>query len=76
VLGDALAMVMVGVAVGVAGAAALTRFIRSELYETTPTDPAVFACVSLVLLAVAAAAGYFPASRAAGVDPVVALRDE
>jgi putative ABC transport system permease protein len=76
VLRDGLAMVIAGVALGVAGAAALTRLIRSELYETTPTDPAVFVCVSLVLLGVAAAAGYFPASRAAGVDPIVALRDE
>jgi putative ABC transport system permease protein len=76
VLRDGLAMVMLGIVLGVAGAAALTRLIRSELYETTPTEPAVFVCVSLVLLAVAAAAGYFPASRAAGVDPMVALRDE
>jgi putative ABC transport system permease protein len=76
VLRDGLATVIAGVALGVAGAAALTRLIRSELYETTPTDPAVFVCVSLVLLGVAAAAGYFPASRAAGVDPIVALRDE
>jgi putative ABC transport system permease protein len=69
-------MVVAGVVLGVAGAAALTRLIRSELYETTPTDPLVFACVSLLLLAVAGAAGYLPASRAAGVDPMVALRDE
>ncbi len=76
VLRDGLAMVITGVALGIAGATALTRLIRSELYETTPTDPAVFASVSLLLFAVAAAAGYFPASRAADVDPVVALRDE
>ena len=76
VLRDGLAMVFVGIVLGLAGAAALTRFIQSELYETTPTEPNVFIFVSLVLLAVAAAAGYFPASRAAGVDPTVALRDE
>jgi putative ABC transport system permease protein len=76
VLRDGLQMVIVGVALGVAGATALTRLIPSELYEITPTDPAVFVSVSLVLLTVAAAAGYFPASRAAAVDPVVALRDE
>jgi putative ABC transport system permease protein len=76
VLQDGHAMVITGVVLGVAGATALTRLIRSELYDTTPTDPAVFVCVSLVLLGVAAAAGYFPASRAAGVDPIVALRDE
>lgn len=76
VLREGLAMVLAGVVLGVAGAAALTRLIRSELYETTPTDPAVFVCVSLILLAVAGAAGYFPASRAAGVDPTIALREE
>jgi putative ABC transport system permease protein len=76
VLREGLRMVVAGVVLGVAGAAALTRLIRSELYETTPTDPLVFACVSLLLLAVAGAAGYLPASRAAGVDPMVALRDE
>ncbi len=76
VLREGLAMVLTGVVVGVAGAAALTRLIRSELYETTPTDPVVFVSVSLLLLTVAGAAGYFPASRAAGVDPMVALRDE
>jgi len=76
VLRDALVTVIAGIVLGIAGAAALTRLIRSELYETTPTDPAVFVGVSLVLLAVAAAAGYLPASRAAGVDPIVALRDE
>jgi putative ABC transport system permease protein len=76
VLRDGLVMATAGVALGVAGAIALTRLIRAELYETTPTDPVVFVGVSLLLLAVAAAAGYFPASRAAGVDPMVALRDE
>ncbi len=76
VLREGLALVLAGVVLGVAGAAALTRLIRSELYETAPTDPAVFVCVSLVLLAVAGAAGYFPASRAAAVDPISALREE
>src|SRR3984957_1194171 len=76
VLRDGLATVLVGIVFGIAGAAALTRLIQSELYETKPTDPAVFMFVSLVLLFVAGAAGYFPASRAAGVDPMVALREE
>lgn len=76
VLRDALATVVAGIALGVAGAAALTRLIRSELYETTPTEPAIYVAVSLLLLAVAGFAGYFPASRAAGVDPMIALREE
>lgn len=76
VLREGLAMVVAGVGLGVAGAMALTRLIRSELYDTTPTDPTVFVTVSIMLVIVAAAAGYFPASRAASVHPTVALRDE
>jgi len=76
VLREGLALALVGVILGIAGAVALTRLIRSELYATTPTDPAVFLFVSLLLLAVAAAAGYFPASRAAAIDPNLTLREE
>jgi len=76
VVGRAVLLGGVGVAVGVAGGLALTRLLRSMLYGVSATDPAVFVGVSLFLLAVAALAGYVPARRAARVEPSVALRHE
>jgi predicted permease len=65
-----------GVALGFCGAVALTRLMKTLLYEVSPTDPAVLAGVTLLLVLVAAAAGLLPARRAARIDPVTALRDE
>jgi putative ABC transport system permease protein len=76
VVGRAMLLGGVGIALGVAGGLALTRLLRSMLYEVSATDPAVFAGVSLFLLAVIALAGYFPARRAARVDPTTALHHE
>jgi putative ABC transport system permease protein len=67
---------LIGLAVGIAGAIALSRFVRSLLFGVAPTDPATFLLVSLVLLLVAAAACWIPARRATRVDPVIALRSE
>jgi predicted permease len=76
VLGQGLRTALVGVAVGVAGALALTRTIQSLLFDVTPTDPLTFAAAASVLVAVAALACWIPARRAARVDPMVALRHE
>ena len=76
VMGQALVLAVAGIAAGVAGAAALTRFLRSLLYDVRPIDPATFAAVTVLLAAVALAASYIPARRATKVDPMVALRYE
>jgi ABC-type antimicrobial peptide transport system permease subunit len=69
-------LVAIGVAIGVLGSIGLTRFLASVLYETSPSDPVTFAAVILVFTAVAAAACYLPARRAANVEPSEALRAE
>jgi putative ABC transport system permease protein len=75
-IGRALGWVGVGVALGIPGAAGLSRLIRAQLYATQPFDAVVFAVVPLLLAGVAGLAGYVPASRAAAVDPASALREE
>lgn len=65
-----------GIAAGLAGALALTRYLESMLFGVSPFDPATVASVSMLLAAVAALAIYIPARRATRVDPVVALRCE
>jgi predicted permease len=75
VVGWALKLAGGGVALGIAGALAVTRLLHSMLYGVSATDPLVFAGVSLFLLAVSSLAAYIPARRAARVDPYVALRN-
>jgi predicted permease len=65
-----------GIAAGLAGALALTRFLRSLLYDVSPSDPFAFAAVAVLLFAVALAASYIPARRAGRIDPVRALKME
>ncbi len=76
VLGQGLRLTLVGIGVGLAGAAAASRVLSSKLYGVMPTDPATFAGVALLLMGVAMAACYIPARRAMRVDPIVALRYE
>lgn len=73
---QALGLVAGGLALGAAGAAALSHLLASELFEVTPGDPAVLAGVALLLAGVALAATYLPARRASLVDPSIALRAE
>ena len=74
VLRRALLLMAIGVAIGTAGALALTRVMAGLLYEVHPTDAATFAGSALLLALLAVAAGLVPAWRATRVDPLVALR--
>ncbi len=76
VLRQGVVISMVGVGLGLAGALGVTRFLSSQLYHVTPTDPPTFTIVAVVLSVVAVAATLGPALRATRVDPVVALREE
>ena len=69
-----MAWVMMGLAVGIAGTAGLTRLLSGMLYEVRPLDPVVLGGVSLLLAAVALIASYLPARRASKIDPIAALR--
>jgi predicted permease len=76
ILGQGAMLGLTGVALGLAGTLGLTRFLRSMLFEITPTDPATLIGVAVLLLTVTLVACYIPARRAVRHDPMVALRYE
>jgi predicted permease len=76
VLRETMLLVVIGVIIGLSAAIGATRLITSLLYGLTPNDPLTITLASLLLLTVAALAGYLPARRAARVDPMVALKHE
>jgi putative ABC transport system permease protein len=76
VLRNGMALALIGVAIGLAGAFAITRVMASLLFGVRPTDVATFAIVAFCLLVTALLASYLPARRATKVDPLTALHYE
>jgi predicted permease len=76
VVRQGMLLALIGVGLGLAGALALTRVMKSLLFNVSANDPATFVGVALLLVAVALIASYLPARRATKVDPLQALREE
>jgi putative ABC transport system permease protein len=76
IVGQGLKLALAGVAVGAVGAFAATRLMAELLFGVSATDPLTFVATALLLTAVALLACYIPARRAAGVDPIEAIRFE
>jgi putative ABC transport system permease protein len=71
-----MSLALIGVALGVAAALALTRVMKNLLFEVSATDPATFALIALLLVGVALIASYIPARRATKIDPLQSIRHE
>jgi putative ABC transport system permease protein len=76
ILKQGLILTTLGLAFGLAGAAACTRLLTTMLFEVQPNDPWVYLAVAVLLAVVTLLAGYVPARRASNVDPLTALRQE
>jgi putative ABC transport system permease protein len=76
ILAESLKLTLAGVAIGLAGAFAVARFLSSLVFGVGTYDAGTFFCVALLLVAVALAASWIPATRAMRVEPIVALRQE
>ena len=74
IVGEGARLALIGIAVGLATALALGRLIASQLHGVTPGDPTVLASFAVLVAAVALWASWFPALRAAGVDPARAVQ--
>jgi len=76
VLGHGRKLTLAGIAIGIAGALAVSRLMQQMLFEVNPADPWVYLALSVALLLVTELASWFPARRATRIDPVIALRTE
>ena len=76
ILREGMQPALIGLALGLVASAGVTRWIQSLLYQTHPLDPEIFGLVALTLIAVAGAACFIPAWRAAQIDPIAALGTE
>jgi len=76
VVGEAMTLAAIGLAIGVAGALAATRLLSQSLFGIRPSDPMTYAAIAALMAAVTFVASFLPARRAARVDPVIALRNE
>src|SRR4029077_19469347 len=74
VMRETMLVAGIGVAIGLGAAVATTRLVAAMLFGLAPTDPLTVACAVVLMIGVAALAGYIPARRAARVDPMIALR--
>jgi len=76
VLGHGRRLTLVGIAIGIAGALAVSGLMQQALFEVNPVDPLVYLALSVMLLLVDECASWLPARRATRIDPVMALRSE
>ncbi len=74
IVGHGLRLALGGVLLGICGAFAMTRVLHGLLFQISPTDPTTFIGIALLFVLIAFAASYFPARRAAGIDPLATLR--